>query len=488
MPPAEPTPVDRWLNLARWSALGAALLMGAFSLIPPALDAGAANEGADINVTTEFYTVVDDGGGYITWDFSPAASAKLRRWVDTDENGQVDQPEMLAFESNIDARLEHGVLVLRNFEIAAVRVVEQRGFIGEDVNSTAPVHLKVIMNGRWARHDQDIPLVSGGTVLVVYPDLAPAERVRERTIIVAAGVSSFGGLSFETRTPRVPGGSLVVHEESYSGAELNSAVGTPDVRFERFSVLNSTPVLLVPLLLAYLLGVRQPRLEQEASRRPRFVPFHKLLSAGFLLLVVLYFAGIPGVALWIGGVSFAAGGLWSAYRIYPSEGSHADGPARRTPDGGRSARSLPDSSPGGATADAALALLGDAHRPVGRPASRGEWMSVPEGKENQADQGAAIPASPEGAPASGATQRSAGSHPLRDKETPAPPVRSRQPAVRQSHPKAEAPATQQEGDLSETGMSRSLVRCPRCKHQFEAVGLRPIQVSCPHCGRSGLLR
>jgi len=443
------------MRLGRWAALASAALMAALSLVPPALEAGAANEGADVNVTAEFYTVLDGGGGYITWDFAPTSAARLRASIDADGSGTVDEPEYSAYQSGVDAQLERNVLVVRNFEITAVRVEEQRGLAGEAVDSGAPAHLKVILSGSWAAKDADIPLVGGGALSAAYPGLQAGERVRERTIVVAAGFSSFGASSGEARTPRVPGGSVVVHTETYV-APLPPAAAAPDVRFERFSAAGSTLLLLVPLVVAYYLGVRRPRIEQESSGRPRSAPFHHLLAAGFLLLAVAYFAGTPGLAMWVAGVGFGVVGLWATYRIYPLE-APADGdrgaapgrePGLGAPEAGESAR-----NPG---VEAVMAMMGEAHRPVGEPSAEDEWAPAEAGEEESAPE-------PQARPAVG------------EPWTPRPAAKAT--------PRA-PPAALATGSVAAV----SLVRCPTCRHQFEAAGRRPLAVACPHCGKRGVLR
>lgn len=491
-PQAGPTPYDRWMRWGRIAALALAAALALLSLVPPALDATAQNSGADVNVTAEFYTVLDGGGGYLTWDFAPGAASRLRGAIDTDTDGRVSEAEFNTYQQSVDRDLDRSVLVLRNFEIAAVRVVEQQGFVGVGVADEAPAHLKVIMNGKWAGRDLDIPLVGGGAVEVAY--LAPqnTDRVRERTVVVAAGVSSFGPLSGEARAPRVPAGSVVVHVEEYAWGDRGAAQAAPDVRFERFSVLDSTLLLLVPLSIAYLLGVRRTRREQEASGSGRVGPFHDLLGAGFLLLVVAYFAGVPGLALWVGGVGFGVAGLWAAYRLYP------EGTAQAPPT--RSRRAAAADADGGRLDDM-LAMLPGAHAPVGGRA--GAFQPPPAAGS---DSGWGLPQAPaaevpdpagsNGGPLR-APEEAAWAPVPQDEWPPAdPPAAGRQPGSPpvppagrvQAGPAVRPAGTRTAPAAAPPAPSPTRVRCPACRHLFAATGPRPLSVECPHCGRAGVLR
>lgn len=485
-PQAGPTPYDRWMRWGRVAALAMAVALAALSLVPPALDAAAVNEGADVNVTAEFYTVFDGGGGYLTWDFAPAAASRLRASMDTDGDGQVGEAEFNAYQQGVDQGLERTVLVLRNFEIAAVRVIEQQGFVGVAVDAPTAAHLKVIMNGKWAGRDTDIPLVGGGAVEVAYPSPSGTERVRERTVVVAAGLSSFGPLSGQARAPRVPAGAVVVHVEEYRWADRAAAQAAPDVRFERFSVLDSTLLLLVPLAVAYTLGVRRTRREQEASDRGRVGPFHDLLGAGFLLLAVSYFAGVPGVALWPAGIGFGVAGLWVAYRLYPvGEGASRLAGRRKSEQPG------PD-----AQLDHMMSMLPEAHAPVGDAAER---FAPPPAAASKSGWGVARDPA-EGAPHRAAEGPNGGPHrPVEDARgwPPVPaddwePVAARPPgagpAPPESRREAQVPPPPPKRPAAPPAAPEVRVRCPGCRHLFAASGTRPLSVRCPHCGRTGVLR
>jgi len=252
------------------------------------------------------------------------------------------------------------------------------------------------------------------------------------------------------------------------------------------------------MAIAYLLGVRGPRVEQEAARQRRIVPFHAAMAAGFWLLMVAYFAGVPGIAIWVAGAGFGALGMWSAYQFYPSNVPFdtLERPVGAKPDRRRNGERT-------ATADEALAMMGAAYGPVGSASAGG--APSPAGGPAPASAYDALamldaahgPLEPAPEPNSDSTAASAqkaqvGAQPLAlpDDDTQRPAGRAWSPPPPGSRPaKAPAPTPAPKPAAPATPeLPRSVIRCPGCRHQFEAVGQRPLPVTCPHCGRKGLLR
>jgi hypothetical protein len=204
--------------------------------------------------------------------------------------------------------------------------------------------------------------------------------------------------------------------------------------------------------VALFIGVGGARRERDATGQPRVEAFHRALGAGFLLLVAAYFAAAPGLLLWAAGIGFGVGGLMMAYRVYPAD---------RRPD--------------------------DLKPPAQAPAEAGEagWVPVQDGPE------------PDGSPRASATVDSGAPIPLAQAplgppaEAPAPPAaRERSPRILvSSQPRAEAAAPKLEPAAApEPAPAARKVRCPGCKMMFEAAATRPLHVTCPHCGRRGVLR
>ncbi len=464
-PTAPPTPFDRWLLYARLGAWGLTALLFAATILPLTFDLSAANDGADINLKTEFYTAMEKGGGFLTYDFSPSAAKVLRQRVDTNGDGLVDDREFLDYQNALKENVK-GLLVVRSFQITGARVDEWSGLTGSRVNDTAPAHVHLTIGGIWVEHDADVALSRGPLVTVAFGNLTGTERINDRTVIINGGLATMTPTSGNARTLRVPGGIVLVSSYSYAASAWNDTA-QPDVRFIRFSVLDSSLLLLAPLAIAYFLGVGGARREQEATRQARVVPFHRALSALFLLLLIVYFGGIMGPVIWGGGIALGVGGLMAAFRFYPADrrpeplpGASVSAPApEAAAEGGTGAGWEPvavhEESAAASGIAAAAALLSRAHTP----------LEIPD--------------------ASRTLPRALSPLDLPDGDTPRPEGReAAKPSVRAPLNLAAA-----KGPEADPGAPAPLrIRCPGCKHYFEAQGSRPLSVTCPHCGRRGVLR
>ena len=447
-PVAAPSTWDKWLRWGRIAALVVALLLLLFSIVPFTLEATAPNEGGDISITVEFYTAFEHGGGFVTWDFAPAASNTLRDRVDFNRDGNVSDGEVFGYTGSIDTILTQDVLVLRNFELGGVKIDAQSGLVGEPVTSSARAHVRFTFSGQWAQRDGDIELGGDRLAAIGFAgDLTPGMVVHERTVFVDGGLASFGG---GAHVIRVPAGIAGVATGTWQEGGTSNL---PTVHFSLFSPVDNSLLLLIPLAIGYFIGVAGARREREATGQARVEPFHKALSAGFLLLLVAYFAALPGLLVWAGGVLLGLGALLFAYRIYPADRRPQEWqpPSLREPD------------------------------EVEAPQS--EWATV-------VDEGApprdAPPAMVDPMPFSDLPRAPSGPETV---PRIAPPTREGRPKIvvsSQPRPAAGAPPAEAPGPAPAATAKK--VRCPGCKMMFEAEGPRPLHVTCPHCGRRGVLR
>jgi len=483
---APPTPYDRWFVWGRIGALLGALILLAASVAPVGLGGTAPNEGGDINVTVEFYTAFEKGGGFITWDFAPSAAQTLRARIDLNRDGLITDDELRPYSENIEFTLERTVAVFRHFEIAGVQPQGQRGINVEAVNSSQPAHFQVKFAGQWAESDGDIamssdffPSLGYGLAAIGYNGtVSNGERIHERTVLIAGGLATFTAYSGNARVVRVPGGTIAVVTHDYTQGSASGA-GTPDLRYERFSGLSSSFLLLAPLAIAYFIGVAGARRERDATRQPMVEPFHRALSAGFLLLLAAYFAAVPGVVVWIACVGFAVGALFMAYRVYPADRRPDElevglpRAARAAADEWSPVEGVEEEAPANPAAMAqAVALLDKAHGPLDPKSSREPSLQP-------------VPATL--ATARQMLPKAVSPLDLPDGDTPRPdgrlvPARSGPPPPPTAKPVAPARAP------AAPAVPTTRVRCPGCKHYFEAQGARPLSVTCPHCGRRGVLR
>ncbi len=482
LPRAPPTPYDRRLFWARVGALLLALLLLALSVGPVALGATAPNEGGDINITVEFYTAFESGGGFITWDFSPSAARILRERLDsTAPFGFVSDFEVKAYSDTIESTLERTVGTLRNFQIGGVQPQGQRGLSGVDVNSSEPAHFQVKFAGQWAERDIDIPMandilpgVDGGLAVLGFAGALTTERIHERTMIIAGGLATFSAFSSNSHVVRVPGGTIAVVTRDYTAGDASGA-GTPDLRFERFSALNSSFTLLAPIAIAYFVGLVGARRERDATRQATIEPFHKALSAFFLLLIAAYFAAEPGIAIWGGGIAFAVGALFLSYRMYPAD---------RRPDDLETSRPRAVTAP----ADEWSQVEGGEEESPAAPAAVLQAVALLNKAHGPLDpKSATEPASQTGAVSLAAARdllpKAVSPLSLPEDDIPRPDGRTAPPREGPQAPPAPKPVAP-----PGPAAPKTRVRCPGCKHYFEAEGTRPLSITCPHCGRRGVLR
>lgn len=450
--PTASSPWDRWLTWSRWGALALAAILLVATVVPLMSDFSAPNEGGDISITTEFYTAFERGGGFISWDYSVAASQVLRARMDTDNSSTISDGEMFVYGSTLDDALTQGVLVLRNFEIAGVRIDSQRGVVGEPVNSPARAHVRFTFSGQWAQRDSDIILGGDSLARLGFAgNLTPGMTIRERTVIIEGGLASFSGISGNTHVMRVPAGVMVVA----TGSWTETGESLPRIHFALFSPLDNSLVLLLPLGIALFIGVGGARRERDATGQPRVQRFHAALSAGFLLLIAAYFAAAPGLIVWVAGVGFGAASLMMAYRVYPAD---------KRPEDWRPPQPVAEEDE-------------DAEEAPSR-----DWAPVVDEKSDGPAMVDPIAAAEEG-------RTPLGPEPTPVKETPS---HDRAPRIFvSSQPKPEAsvaPAPVDAAPAAPAAPPPTKIRCPGCKMMFEATGPRPLHVVCPHCGRRGVLR
>jgi hypothetical protein len=271
--------------------------------------------------------------------------------------------------------------------------------------------------------------------------------VHERTVLIDGGLASFSG---GARIVRVPAGIAAVA----TGTWTEGTSSLPQVHFSLFSPVDNSLLLLIPLAIAYFIGVAGARREREATGQARVEPFHNALSAGFLLLLVAYFAALPGLVVWGAGVAMGIGALMFAYRVYPAD--------RRPEEWQPPARKV-EEHPGAEEAPGDWAPVGEGAPPSGELApAMVDPMPLAEMPR--------APAGPDSVP------------------TIEPPTREGRPKiVVSSAPRPQVPPPEEPPAVAPDTAPKK-IRCPGCKMMFEAAGTRPIHVRCPHCGRRGVLR
>jgi hypothetical protein len=413
--------------------------------------------GSTIHVMSDTRMLFTDGGGHVTWEISGPVTADIRRNIDGafgDGDGNLTPAEASAYATEIDSILENNIFygcarIIRSALLTKEVQTSTDGLMGP-VNDTRPIAIRFYFNADLRASGASAKL--GDTTI----PMAPFRALRgdaNRTFSggldwehqeIMVGFSSFSRVELDrgsiTRL-RAPGAEIFWFRLSLSAGETSQ----DRIRFEPFDAAQSPLELFVVLCIFGLLGLWFPRRHLKMSRMKRVLWLHVavwLMAAGLLLV---FFMGIDGVAVWALAPLFAAGSWVLSWGIYIRRWKGIAKPL------------LP------------AKMAGPPSDPLSSEAREQEeqkkWeREVQKEMERQGDRKGGFP---EGGPAVAA--------PAGPPPGPAP-----EPAL-----KTEAPRAFPEPEK----VARTL-RCPACKSTFQIQdpGTRPLPIKCTACGTEGVLK
>lgn len=245
-----------------------------------------------------------EGGGYINWKLTGAATSELRKRIDSPSggyggngNGIVDaQPEAVSFTEDIENSFEN-----TRFKHARIYRTDSTasGITGTDVNSTAPIEMDITyranMGGEGAFPLAGVELLSArlATLLNDPSSVEWEESYREITL----GLGSFAGGKMEKGSGlrlRTPAGEIFLYSVSYTGKPPDDTA-----EYQRFSLAQSPVQLFFLVVIGAYFTVWLPRRVLDAGGRKRWRPLHYLAWGLVAVYLPTFFFGTDGVALWI---------------------------------------------------------------------------------------------------------------------------------------------------------------------------------------------
>jgi ribosomal protein S27AE len=459
-------------------------LMLVLLLALPALSAPADADigaGSTVTVTTQIRMLFTEGGGYIDWEISGEVVKDIRRNIDTsmgNGDGNVTTSEGQAYIGRIDQVLEGSYLrygCARIVQTALLRKdirTDTEGLL-TGVNSSAKIIIHFYFNADLRNDAATVNMADRELPLAVFRALEATENqtytyvgnLEWKHTEIMIGLASFSSLNLEkgsvTRL-RGPGIEVLLYELKTTGNESPSDTA----RYEPFNMLQCSLELFVLLCICGLATVMLPRYFMKEKKMKKVKWLHSAAWLLVLVVLLLFFFGADGVAIWLASPLFAIlSGLFS-YKIYVKGWKGIAKPLVTLPDSIAPDKAL-DKAPGSTS-----------------------YRDITEGEE--------APAEPVKAPTKEPwtpTKPPAFPEPQEKAEGPgAPPEEPRLPAVKPPAPSttpttpAAAPAVTVAPAATPVKVLR--LKCPKCKETFETndYGTRPLKLKCGRCGAEGMLR
>jgi hypothetical protein len=461
----------------------------------------------DVEMSTTFYTVFKNGGGYIEYRISGEAASDLRHMIDdpdvmfpfetrmADGDGIIDQSEGESYMRNLDDILTRRMIVLRGVKMENVDVDEEtRGIIGTRVNDTKEMYIHITFRGN-LQYDKMEFNVSGLEPLAVlygsYDAIPSSLTVDERTFIVSAGMGSYETKIKDEGTLlnlRAPVAAVAWYHSSYTVSSVPSA----RMEYDHNTMAGNPLIMIFLMALVTLLTLKLPKALAKENDKERVRQFHLGILAALILFWMFYALGGNAYLVWGLGIVLTAGAYGMAHMIYARDwrGMAMDSEGIDLGEAISPIDPVNGTVPQAGPMVQGPAILGEGASGVDPYPEEDVTVAMPDdGVVLEAvDPGRTTPAyvvptpvTPEPpAPPAPTVQH-------------APPVPSVQPAPVPQRvtpvpvPVSAPPATPVEGGDG-TAPSTKAMRC-KCGGVFRVpLQPRPLEVQCPHCGTTGTLR
>ncbi|NOQ53662.1 MAG: hypothetical protein GQ558_03545 [Thermoplasmata archaeon] len=478
--------------------------------------AGGEAAAEDVEMSTTFLTFFKNGGGYIEYRLHGQAASELRGMIDdpsirfpfetatADGDGLIDQAEGEQYMRNLDDILTKRQIVLRGIKLDNVDVDEHLGLIGSDVNDTDELYIHITFRGH-IQYDQMEFNVSGLEPLMVlygsYDAIPPTLTIAEKTYIVSAGLGSYTtevkdeGTLLNMRAPM----SAVI---SFSASYTVSSAPVSRMSYDHSSTVGNPLILMVFTLIITYLAIKLPKNLARDNKKERVRQLHIAILMAVVMYWLFYLLGGAAVLVWVFGFAMVGMSYFFGHQIYakdwkemaqPTEGIDL-GPAyvATDPVNGDDAFGHPDVR--------AAPIIGEAGPArIDAPPTEDIILAVPDDAQWQDEEVALRPVVMPG-PAATAPQRvvkvPATGYVAPPQPAPAPaqapapaPAQAPVPAPAQV-PAAQAPVmpTSPTAQHVLPQEAEKSMRC-KCGGVFKVpLQPRPLEVQCPHCGTTGVLR
>jgi len=447
----------------------------------PALSAPAGAElgaGSTVTVTTQIRMLFTEGGGYIDWEISGEVVKDIRRNIDIsmgNDDGNVTTSEGQAYIGRIDQVLEGSYLrygCARIVQTALLRKdirTDTEGLL-TSVNSSAKIIIHFYFNADLRNDAATVNMAEKELPLAVFRALEGTENqtfvgnLEWKHTEIMIGLASFSSISMEKGTVtrlRGPAIEVLLYELKVGNESPNDSV-----RYDPFNVLHCSLELFVLLCICGFATVVLPRYFMKEKKMRKVKWLHSLAWLLVLVVLLLFFFGADGLAIWIASPLFLVLSWLMSYQIYVKGWKGIAKPLVTLPDSIAPEKSL-DKAPGSTSY---REITEDEEAPA-------EPVKAPTKEPWTPAKPPAFPAPQEGVeePASPATER-----PRQAQPPPAPVAPSPAPAV---PPMASAGA-------AAPAMKVLRLKCPKCKETFDTSdnGTRPLKLKCGKCGAEGMLR
>jgi hypothetical protein len=470
-------------------------------LVPAGLGSEVAAE--DVELSTTFLTFFKNGGGYIEYRISGPAAAELRTRIDdpgvvfpfetmaADGDGAIDQSEGERYMKNLDDILTRRQIILRGVKMDNVDVDEHRGLIGSGINDTDELYLHITFRGH-IQYDELEFNVSGLEPLEVlygsYSDIPSSLTVDERTSIVAVGFGSYQKVLKEEGSllnMRIPLGAVIRFHHSYT---VGSA---PTVRmmYDHSTILDNPLILMLLMILSSYLTIKLPKGVAKENGMDRVPQLHQANLAMVIVVWLIYVFGAAAFYVWFLAALSLALAYYFAHMVYK-----------------KGWRGIAQSEEGIDLGDAILAADPVNGGSAGQMYSPNATFNAPASTApatDPEDEVVVLLAQdtphqvPQPVAHSTITRVDAPPVPPAEQAPPVAPVVVQHPAaqaVQAAAPAQSAPVVVQhpaaaaaQAANSNNGSTKRM-KC-QCDGFFDVPLIpRPLEVECPHCGTTGVLR
>ena len=481
-----------------------ALLVLLLLAVPSLAGGEAAAE--DVEMSTTFLTFFKNGGGYIEYRLHGQAASELRGMIDdpsikfpfetatADGDGMIDQAEGEQYMRNLDDILTKRQIVLRGIKLDNVDVDEHRGLIGSEVDDTDELYIHITFRGH-IQYDQMEFNVSGLEPLMVlygsYDDIPLNLTIAERTYIVSAGLGSYTTEVKDEGTllnMRAPMSAVITFQDSYTV----SSAPVSRMSYDHSTIVGNPLILMVFTLIITYLAIKLPKNLARDNGKERVRQLHIAILLAIVVYWLFYLLGGAAVLIWVFGFALVGMSYFSAHQIYAKDWKDL----AQSMDGIDLGPAYTPTDPVNGNGDVghpdvrAAPIIGEAG-PARIEASPSEdiILAVPDDAEWKDEDVDLRPAVMPG-PAATAPQRVV-MGPATGSAVPPLPAPARVPAQTPPPAPAQAPAQapvmptpqQVQPQVAEKSM-----RC-KCGGIFKVpLQPRPLEVQCPHCGTTGVLR
>lgn len=296
--------------------------------VAPGLSSAQIGAGSKLQVETQTQMLNLQGGGYITWELSGQVVKDIRRNLDErygNGDGNVSEAEASAYTGEVDLSLEnfisYGSARIVRTSLLNKNIQTDTDGLMAPVNSSRDIKIHFTFNANLRTDSSTVDFGNTTIPLAVFRALKDDQNqtfvgtLEWKHTEIMVGLSSFSNAVMDRGSLthlRAPGLEVLMYQLSVTG----NASSTDQVRFDTFNVVQCSAELFIVAIVFGVMTIWFPRFFMKRSKMKKVRWLHYLPMLLVAVLLLVYFFGVDGAAVWALSPVFAVLSAVLSWQVY----------------------------------------------------------------------------------------------------------------------------------------------------------------------------